>query len=191
MRLDHFKTLKTKPDIVMFGDSITAGEEWHELFPNASIVNRGIGQETTSGALQRISEVQQRNPKVVFLLMGINDLGQGETVEAVFNRYKTIATDLVDSDTTVVIQSVMLPGKNVVKERHEQVMDLNGRLRKMAKALSLQYVDLNQSLAPEGFLAPKFTSDGIHLNGAGYTAWADSIESYVNKFDEESGTADL
>jgi hypothetical protein len=50
----RFESYKTKADIVMIGDSITDGAEWHEMFPQLNIVNRGISGDTTVGVLNRL-----------------------------------------------------------------------------------------------------------------------------------------
>lgn len=54
--------------IIFLGNSITAGCDWHELFGNGNIKNRGIGGDIINGVIERIDEVV--NPKKIFLMMG-------------------------------------------------------------------------------------------------------------------------
>jgi hypothetical protein len=67
---------QSKGDIMFLGNSITNGNEWDELFNDASIKNRGISGDATLGVLNRLDEVTARKPGKVFLLIGIN----GQTV---------------------------------------------------------------------------------------------------------------
>src|SRR3954451_1058356 len=56
-RLDFFRQTVGDADVVMLGDSITEGIDWHELFPHVRILNRGIGGDTSAGVLNRLDEV--------------------------------------------------------------------------------------------------------------------------------------
>ena len=59
----------------MLGDSLTEWGNWHELVPEFRIINPGIGGDTSSGVLDRLQEVIGRRPKVVFVMIGTNDIG--------------------------------------------------------------------------------------------------------------------
>jgi len=63
------------PEIVMLGDSLTEWGNWHELVPEHRVINRGIAGDTSSGVLDRLQEVIERRPKVVFVMIGTNDIG--------------------------------------------------------------------------------------------------------------------
>ena len=64
------REIKVIPDIVMLGDSLTEWGNWHELMPQHHIINRGIAGDTSSSVLDRLDEVMQRQPKVVFVMVG-------------------------------------------------------------------------------------------------------------------------
>ena len=74
-RAAQHRDLRGSPDIVMLGDSLTEWGNWHELVPEYSILNRGISGDTSSGVLDRLQEVIERRPKVVFVMIGTNDIG--------------------------------------------------------------------------------------------------------------------
>ena len=61
-----------------------------------------------------------------------------------------------------------------------KVRELNLILRSLSKQLGVKYFDINLGLTNEGALSKKYTIDGIHLNGAGYTKRKNRIERYVN-----------
>src|SRR5690242_16816098 len=56
-RLDFFRQTVGDADVVMLGDSITEGVDWHELFRDQRLLNRGIGGDTSAGVLNRLDEV--------------------------------------------------------------------------------------------------------------------------------------
>lgn len=180
MDLSQFEILPSQPDIIMLGDSITASGEWHELLPNVSVVNRGIAKETTAGLLRRTTEVVDRKPRAVFLLIGINDVGTGVSIESIYSNYTKLIETFESRGIRVFIQSTILPGRNIEESQRRAVVDLNSKLFLYAgtrKATS--YLDLNQVLAPEGFLRDDYTLDGIHLNGAAYKRWSEHILEHV------------
>jgi len=89
-RKSFFDVNGNQADIVMVGDSITEGAEWHELFPNLLIVNRGIGWDTTEGLLHRMESIYSTGAKKAFVMIGINDLGQSRSVNEIFTFYLEI-----------------------------------------------------------------------------------------------------
>jgi acyl-CoA thioesterase-1 len=77
----------TRPAIVAFGDSLTAGlglqpgeaypEQLQKLLDREGlrfrVVNQGISGDTTEGGLDRVRQVLELRPKVVILELGAND----------------------------------------------------------------------------------------------------------------------
>src|SRR5882672_7029633 len=60
--------------IVMLGDSLTEGAPWRELTGCLSLVNRGIGGDTTTRLRGRLDEVLKLKPRAIFLMIGVNDI---------------------------------------------------------------------------------------------------------------------
>src|SRR5262245_42410399 len=63
--------------IVFLGDSITELCHWSELLQNPSVLNRGIGGDTTQDILNRVDQIYRLRPQKLFLMIGVNDLIQG------------------------------------------------------------------------------------------------------------------
>jgi lysophospholipase L1-like esterase len=177
-RLEHFQRLPTHPDVVMLGDSLTQAIEWSESFPELSIVNRGINGDTSAGVLLRLSETEARRPGTVFVMIGINDLLQGVSEQAVADNCRQILQRLRSSGIKVCIQSVLLPGQGL-EPLGERVKVLNGLLSQLAEQSGSSYLDHNPALAPEGFLRADLTYDGIHLNGEGCDLLVKSVAEHL------------
>lgn len=159
---------------VMLGDSLSDGAEWSELLDNPQIANRGIGGDTTAGILRRLDSVVACNPEQVFLEVGLNDFARKQSVDDVFSNYVQIVEHLRGEGITVHIQSTILGGP-YVGNLNPSVNELNKLLVGYCSQKGLEFIDLNEVLAPEGLLRPEFTHDDIHLNGDGYAAWRDVL----------------
>jgi len=183
-RISFFHNFGHEADVVMVGDSLTDGAEWREMFPEQLVVNRGIDSDTTEGVLARLDDILMLKPKVVFLMIGINDFGdESRSVDAVFTTYKSIVSRLERSGTQVVVQST-LPcneAKGAWKSCsliNQSIRQLNTRLATVASR-RVSYVDLVPVLAASGGLRDELTFDGVHLNGQGYRLWKNVIARFM------------
>jgi lysophospholipase L1-like esterase len=183
-RTSFFQTFGRRADVVMIGDSLTDGAEWREMFPGQDIVNRGIDGDTVDGVLARIDSIVSLQPRVAFVMIGINDFGDGgRSVDAVLHDYRLVVERLVGAGIRVVVQST-LPC-NVALGAWKSCASVNGRIRQLNERLatlaagSVRFVDLARALAPDGELPTAFTFDGVHLNGAGYRRWQATIAPYM------------
>ena len=66
---ENFMLFNKQADIVMLGNSITAGIDWNEILDRKDIVNRGINGDITEGMLNRMNSVLKVKPKVCFFLV--------------------------------------------------------------------------------------------------------------------------
>jgi lysophospholipase L1-like esterase len=165
-------------DVVVVGDSLTAGAQWTEMFPGVTIKNRGIGGDTTATVLDRIGQVTAGRPETVLLMVGTNDLATGVPHERILSNYAAILDRLrADApETAVVVQSV-LPRAPAFAER---VRALNAALARLAAARDCAFLDLTPAFAgPDGAIRPDLSNDALHLLGPGYVAWRSAVAPYV------------
>ena len=165
--------------IVMFGDSITYGGEWELLLRRSNIITDGVIGDTTSGFLKRIPNVYFFNPRICFIMGGINDIAKGVRVETIYENIRRMSFDLMERNTIPVIQSTLLTRKS---KYNRKVHRLNAMLREFAEANDLDFIDLNPHLTTGEMLRRKFTFDGIHLHRAAYRIWAGEIEKVLDKY---------
>jgi lysophospholipase L1-like esterase len=174
--------------VVLLGDSITEGFEVAKYFPGRRVLNRGIGAdvigndlpaEDNRGVLKRLDEsVFNCSATDVFLLIGINDLGAGHTPETMEQGYSDILKRIKTETprVRVHVQSV-LPTRDNYTKHNANVVDFNGRLKKLAEEFGYDYLDLHALMVDdEGELKAEFTSDGLHLNETAYRLWQGEVE---------------
>ena len=183
--------------IVFLGNSITQGLLRHaDKLSGNNIVNRGISGDHTDGVLARLEEIIYYKPKVVFLLIGVNDLFEDNrsrperTPEYVANNIFLIS-DIINkkSPNTKIFTQTIIPINNnqYLTEKpnieflhvdyspsiNEQINEVNENLM---SNLSLNIIDLHSTFLNEDLqLNPKFSTDGVHLNDLGYQNWIDII----------------
>jgi lysophospholipase L1-like esterase len=185
-RTSFFDAVKTTASIVMVGDSLTAGAEWRELFPDASIANRGIDGDTAGGILERLSGIVSVRAQKAFIMIGINDFADaGSSVDTVFGNYMKIVAALKKSGARVFVQSTLMCNER--KAAWKSCAAANAKIRQLNEKLAapgpkeFTFIDINRDLAGESGLKGELTFDGVHLNGKGYLLWHDAIAPFVRR----------
>ncbi|MBA6153242.1 SGNH/GDSL hydrolase family protein [Gelidibacter maritimus] len=182
-------TLDTENEIIFLGNSITEGGDWKVLFPDINAVNRGISGDVTDGILFRLNEVTSSRPDKVFLLIGTNDLARGKSMEDVVNNIEKIIEQIKEQspNTKIYLQSIMPVNPDVGdkfsghKSNHQKIIDTNKRLKMLAKAQRISYINLHKPMRnAKKYLKPEYTYDGLHLSKEGYQKWKSILDKYVN-----------
>lgn len=188
-RQELFESLPTDSNSIVFlGNSLTQNFELAEFFPNYKIKNRGINGDVSVGILNRVKSITDLHPSKIFVEMGINDLGTGVSRESILKNYNSLI-DFIQSEcksTRIFIQStfpVENGGKrypNFCNERvNAEVVKLNTSLEELAIEKKITFVNVYPLLELNGQLNPKYSVDGIHLNGSGYVLWAEILKPFV------------
>ena len=185
-RAQHFERLPESPGCIIFlGDSQTEQAEWHELFGDKPVIlNRGISGDYSEGLLERLPEVLRHKPLKIFLLIGVNDLGFGNSVAELELAYRAIVQKIrTESPNTELYLQSLLPVNNDVRHvgvKNAKILEVNTRIQQIARDFTLPFLDIGTPLKDaNGNLSAKFTEDGLHVNGLGYAVWKKEIERYV------------
>lgn len=163
--------------IVFFGNSITAGQgaDIGKDFPtlvgknlNVPVVNAGISGNTTADALKRIDkDVIDKNPSIVVVELGGNDLLQGVNVNVTKRNFDLILTKIKSTNAKIVILGIKF---YLFKGLYET--DLQNFAKKY-----------NAVLVPdimEGIIGDQnLKHDDIHPNAKGYRKIADKLTPII------------
>lgn len=195
-----FDIYKTKQaDIVMLGNSLTAGTNWSELLGRTNVVARAIPGDILQGFYARLNYVFRLKPKIVFILGGLNDIYNWTPVEEIYFNYIKIVLALKSRGIIPVIQSTTYAARDYAKDwggtpevnasRNREVDKLNKLLEDFAKQNNIDYIDINSKMSTstnkstnDKFLRPELTWDGVHLNAEGYKIWANEVEKVLAKY---------
>lgn len=175
-------------DIIFLGNSITNGGEWHELFQNPKIKNRGISGDIAEGVYNRLDDIVQGKPAKIFLMIGINDIAKGSSSKHIVLEVEKIIHKIKKEtpETKLYLQSI-LPvnpdfGLFLNHMKPDSILKINHAIRRISKKHQLVYIDLYSEfiLAGTNKLSPKYTNDGLHLLGEGYLLWSKILQPYLN-----------
>jgi acyl-CoA thioesterase-1 len=173
----------TRPRIVAFGDSLTAGlglgaddsypaqlqDQLDKLKYHYRVINAGVSGDTTAGGLRRVPWVLNSKPEIVILELGGNDGLRGLSLDQTRNNLEQIIQRLHRAGTKVVLAGMKLP-PNYGK-------DYTAGFEALYAALARKY---QLPLIPfflEGVAASTTLNqaDGIHPTKEGYTIIVEQI----------------
>lgn len=175
-RVATFEAVTRKADVVLLGDSLTDFGEWPDLLPDLSVQNRGISGDTVWGVQKRLDQIWRSEPRIVFLMIGINDLHKGISPDEVISRYRELASS-VGSRVRLVAQSILF---NYDSEMNRKIAHVNAAIEDLCRTSArCEYLDVNAVIAPDGRMLPEMTTDGVHLSAKGYVTWAKVIAPIV------------
>lgn len=180
-----------RPRIVFIGDSIT--EAWKALEPRSDAkrrwINRGIGGSNTTQMLLRFQEdAVALRPATVVLMGGTNDLrayagSPASIIDGAFERIRRNVTSIADIAAARKIDLVLCSIPPVGRDLERIARDpagvalANQWLQSFARERGLRYANYFSALADEaGYLTPSLSTDGIHMNAAGYDKMMSVLE---------------
>jgi lysophospholipase L1-like esterase len=171
---NSLRQMKSKADIVFFGDSLTYYGDFASVFPDKVVCNLGLQGDTIQGMIDRVEQVKMLEPKQVFLMAGINDVTNC-TAESFGRQYETLVLKLKEllPDASIVIQS-MLPVNDrdfLISCNNEQIMICNNYILNISAKNEIRFMDLFIEYVNSGGMPQSLTIDGIHLNSFGYNKW--------------------
>ena len=180
----------TRPVVVAFGDSLTAGQRVgrSETYPaflqrefdkrgmSFRVINEGISGDTTAVALSRIDVAIAHQPKWVILALGANDGLRGLPLDAMERNLREIIGLFGQAGARVVLAGMKLP-RNYGPD---YVRDFDGVYPRLAEELDLPLIPFlleNVAMVPE-----LNNADGIHPNAKGNEIIARQVATAFEDF---------
>lgn len=164
--------------VVMLGDSITHFGRWDLLFPDAKTRNFGISGERSEHLLQRLDPIVRLKPDKIFILIGTNDLASGLTPAEIASNVDSLLGQLRAAlpDAALHLQGVMPRARKYA----DRIRTLNAAYRDLARKHAAKFIDLFPVFDDgSGEMDARCTLDRLHLNGAGYARWRETLAAYV------------
>lgn len=168
-----FSTQLTSNSKIFIGDSNTHGfftanssKPYPELIKyvtNTQCDNFGSTSTTTADWLNGINEVIQRQPKIVYFMLGRNDVATSVTQSVTLNNFAALTGSLTAANIPYKIISILPSGSSL----NAAITSLNAALQ---AAYPSNYIDIQSYLNDgSGNIKPAFGSgDGTHFNELGH-----------------------
>ena len=152
--------------IICFGDSLTFGTGAGKGMDYPSqlsrrigipVLNAGVPGDTTARALRRLErDVLSKNPSLVLITLGGNDLKNGLSKDAAFRNLTKIVVSIQNSGAKVIIGGIKFPFRDRGFGRgYQELADETG---------AILIPDIFEGIMGNS----KLMSDPIHPNDAGY-----------------------
>ena len=177
----HGDTQRDQGAVVFFGDSITQGwgPDMGGSFPGTKVANRGISGDTTRGMLLRIEgDVLAVNPSGVVMLMGTNDLEEGDRPEDIAHNVRAIVNRLVAHDRSMpIFLCKVFPSSARMRRPADAIQRINALCTEaVADVPQVQVLDTYSLFAnADGDAKKAEFPDLLHPNKAGYAKWANVL----------------
>lgn len=193
------KTKQGRIDVYFEGDSITRRwgatdypnylAHWKKSFFGWNAANFAWGGDNTHNILWRLrnGELDGVSPKVVVLQAGTNNLpwrgpADDAHVDDVVTGIKAILYEFRSRtpDANIVLTGVFSRPQN--PSLAPAIVEINKQLATLADGKTIRYVNINDDLVDEdGKPRPGVFSDGLHLDLAGYEAWAKALKPVLKE----------
>ncbi len=187
-RASHFDSLPIdSDDIIMLGNSLTNGCEWHELLANPNVKNRGISSDVIQGVYDRLPHIIEGRPAKIFLMIGVNDISHDLDADSVATAYIGLIRHIRESlpDTELYVQSCLPINISFnqflrMADKEQTIRDVNRKVEAEADSMGFTWVDLySRFVDSDGHMKHEYTNDGLHLLGEGYLLWRDCIMPFL------------
>ncbi|MEB8431111.1 arylesterase [Cocleimonas sp. KMM 6892] len=163
--------------ILAFGDSLTSGVgvKPENSYPSVlarltgrQVVNAGISGEVTADGLARLAAViEKTNPELMILLEGGNDILRNKSLSETKKNLSAMINLAKAEGIQVVLVGV--PKKQLFSDAAPLYSELAEEHR----------VPLEAEIISSLIRKPKFKSDSVHFNEAGYSKMAEEIQQLL------------
>jgi len=178
-------------DLLFLGDSITqrweqAPEVWERYYGQRRAVAMGIDNDGTQQLLWRLehSNLEQVNPKLAVLLIGINNIGNdGVEVEELTEGITAVLAKIREKcpAARVLLLGILPYGQSLTPGRPETIIGTNERLARLADGERVNFLDIGgHFLLSDGQVDRALLHDGVHPSAQGYEVFARAIEGKVS-----------
>lgn len=178
---------------ILAGDSLSLWFPGELLPQDRNWLNQAISGETSNGLLKRLNLFDKTQPETIFVMIGINDLIRGVNDQVILDNQRQMIIYLrkTHPQTKIFIQSILPHGstastwegrEKLLAIPNSRIQQLNQQLQSIAIKEKVEYLDLYPLFADkQGNLRPELTTDGLHLNPAGYLVWRTALQIYQQK----------
>lgn len=149
--------------------------------PGSQLVNLCVSGATTADVLRnQLDKGVEKNPQLVTLGIGINDIGHAVPLARFAENYERILSTLKEKTHAQIvitnipdISSAPVVPSSLRSQYHQQIVTFNQRLEEIAKRHGVTVYDIYSITTRELPAHPEyFSRDGFHPSDAGYELWA-------------------
>jgi lysophospholipase L1-like esterase len=173
--------------VLFLGDSITdwfatgAGKPvWQAWFSPLGAEDFAVAGVTTSQVLWQLQagQVAAVSPDVAVLMIGTNNLGGGQTPQAVVKGISAIVDGIVAESphTKILLLGILPRGFSPADPLRAEIAQVNASLASLDDGKQVHFLDIGHNfLQSDGAISPAVMADGLHPTQYGYQIMTASI----------------
>ena len=195
---DENRTLRSSPDVIFYGASITEIMNLEKLFPGKNYLNRGASGQYTQQLLLRFKQdvIDLKPGAVVIKLCSINMAGF-IPLETTKYYLKTMVENAQCAGIKVYLATVVPVGKKYADQYKDRnvvgkIRDFNQWLQGYADGKGIDVIDYFNALAnDQGMLDADISVDGLHPNDEAFQKMAEAALEVLTQEAESQENMDL
>lgn len=186
------KVSNTNIELVLIGDSITHGWEtegrsaWSESFGDLPTLNLGFSGDRTEHVIWRLrnGEVDGLSPRMVVLLIGVNNAGhRRDKPEDTAAGIRVILDELRSRlpDAKIVLLAILPMAERPDDPLRRLNEEVNRLIARYADGDRITFCDIGKAFLDEnGFLSGSIMPDFLHPNDRGYRIFAKALKDCMD-----------
>ena len=152
-----------------FGSRYPAETRWPDRLGDHEVINNGMnGLEIPRDAAAFADLIRSKSPDLVLVLLGSNDLLEGENAETVASRMELFISAIQKAGVQILVIAPP-PMQNGEWVRSKELIEESGKLGKLYRKLA-ERTDVLFADAGEWNVEMSF--DGVHFSPAGHASFA-------------------
>ena len=205
MMIAMVNTQPARVRIVAMGDSTTAGTPafkspreappggsgdvtsqyayWlMQAHPGWEVINQGVNAQRSDVIAARFDEdVVAKQPALVVIIAGVNDVYQGRPAQHVKDQLAAMYAKARAAGIRVVAGTI-IPYNTATADQNARMHEINAWIRAQADAGVVTFADTRAAVAAPGNPDTLVSSpDGLHPDAAGYRRMADAIAPAIER----------
>ncbi len=200
MRNTYFSAYPVRSsDVLMIGDEMIHGGEWHELLDNPSVKNRGTGWGygglPLKSLINAVNPILSANgnkeaPAEIVLYAGTQDLyAKNADIDSVAADYRELIKKIrqIAPATQTRIEILSLIPRNAASDNESLTIPFNRMLQSLAlESDNIGFINIYPLLSnPDNTADRKFIDDHNYLTGDGYKEVARALTHFIPSSTEE------
>ena len=195
MRATVFSKLPVNStDILIIGDEMVHGGEWHELLRSARVKSRGTTWGYPGPSLSDMKKMipvilhDGATPAQVFLYAGVSNVNNATDIDTEFETYKTIVEQIKTLSPTTEITLMSLQPTSTAATNTDKVIPFNAKLAEFAASSTtdkVHYLDIYTDFVSNN-VGNNTYFNGNYLYGKGYAKVAQKMEAQIKALDPEA-----
>ena len=194
---NNLQNRKTDARLVMLGDSLThmwlgtddrwphGGDIYQEFIEPLGTFNFALAGDTTRHTLYQLADAKildGMNPKVITLMIGVNNLLQGGSPADVAEGVRSILTLIRHQCPNAKILLMALLPSGLYADTPAKIAETNRLIAPLADGEQIIFLDMTEAFSDgKGALKPELTYDKLHLNSDGYILWEETMRPRLHQ----------